>query len=204
MFLFFDTETTGIPDWHTPSDDPRQPHIIELGAVLTDKDLNPVNEVSLIVRPDGWTISDEIAQMTGISQDYAERFGVSEELAVDALLELWRGGGGRVRVAHNEPFDARIVRIALKRARVDDDMLEAWKEAPRFCTQAKSKKIVNAPATQKMIEAGRKGPKSPKLSEAYEHFTGKPMKDAHRAMADVRATIEVYRHLSPLLADKAA
>lgn len=36
--LFFDTETTGLPLFKEPSEDPRQPHIVQLGACLVDLD----------------------------------------------------------------------------------------------------------------------------------------------------------------------
>lgn len=34
--LFFDTETTGLPLFEQPSEDPRQPHIVQLAACLVD------------------------------------------------------------------------------------------------------------------------------------------------------------------------
>ncbi|MEA3044540.1 MAG: polymerase subunit epsilon [Sphingomonadales bacterium] len=30
MILGYDTETTGLPAWHDPSDAPHQPHVIQL------------------------------------------------------------------------------------------------------------------------------------------------------------------------------
>nr|WP_299241463.1 hypothetical protein [uncultured Halomonas sp.] len=36
--LFFDTETTGLPDWKVPSDSEHQPHLVQLAAVLADDD----------------------------------------------------------------------------------------------------------------------------------------------------------------------
>lgn len=204
LHLFYDTETSGLPDWHTPSDDPGQPQIVELAAVLTDEDLTPIQTLNLIVRPDGWTIPDEIVELTGITNDLAERVGVSEVLAVNALFELWDGGRDRRRVAHNDPFDARIVRIALKRNGADAALMDAWKEAERFCTMNKSKNIVGLPATDAMVAGNRKGPKAPTLAEAYRHFVGESPAQEHRAMADVLSTIEVYRHLRPILAEQAA
>ncbi|HFO1417848.1 TPA: hypothetical protein ACHIWN_005760 [Pseudomonas aeruginosa] len=32
----FDFETTGIPEWKLPSEDPCQPHIVEVAALLCD------------------------------------------------------------------------------------------------------------------------------------------------------------------------
>jgi DNA polymerase-3 subunit epsilon len=46
-----------------------------------------------------------------------------------------------------------------------------------------------------MKAAGRKGPKSPKLSEAYRHFLGEDLIGAHDALVDVRACRRIYDHL---------
>lgn len=34
LICVFDTETTGFPHWKLPSDDPRQPHLIDVCALL--------------------------------------------------------------------------------------------------------------------------------------------------------------------------
>jgi DNA polymerase-3 subunit epsilon len=47
-----------------------------------------------------------------------------------------------------------------------------------------------------MMAAGRFHPKSPTLSECIRHFFGEEHSDAHDAVADVRACIRIFRHLS--------
>ncbi|MCX2563282.1 hypothetical protein OQ497_04805 [Acetobacter thailandicus] len=36
MILFYDTETTGLPDKYCSLDDPKQPRCVQLAAILTD------------------------------------------------------------------------------------------------------------------------------------------------------------------------
>lgn len=187
--LFFDTETSGLPLFSEPSDDPRQPHIVQLAAALVDLDTRrTIASMDVIVKPDGWTIPDDTVAVHGITNEHALRVGIDESLAVDMLLGLWEG---RTRIAHNESFDARIVRIALKRYGYDATM-EAWKAAKVECTQALATPILKLPPTAKMVAAGRHHHKSANLGEAYQHFIGKPMENAHSAMADVQACIAVY------------
>ena len=54
LIFVYDTETTGIPLFDQPSDDPRQPHIVEVAAGLFDMETGArFGEYHAIVRPDG-------------------------------------------------------------------------------------------------------------------------------------------------------
>lgn len=188
--LFFDTETTGLPLFKEPSEDPRQPHIVQLGALLVDTDTRKVlSSLDLIIRPDGWTISDEVAAIHGITTEKAAAVGVDESLAVELLLDLHSRAG--LRVAHNEAFDARIVRIALMRFFAPKEA-DAWKEAPAECTADQATPIMAMPPTEKMVRAGFKHHKKPNLREAYRHFIGQDLENAHSAMADTKACAAIW------------
>lgn len=45
LALVYDTETTGLPDWHQPSDAPQQPHLVAAGEKLTGKQFAKLNEI---------------------------------------------------------------------------------------------------------------------------------------------------------------
>ena len=197
--LFYDTETTGLPLFNEPSEDPRQPHIVQLAAALVDLDSRKtIASMDVIVKPDGWVIPDDVAKIHGITTEHALDVGINELAAVDLLLDLWRE---RLRIAHNEQFDARIVRIALMR-HVDGETADKWKAGLAQCTQALSTPICKLPPTKKMLAAGRRHHKSANLGEAYKHFTGLELKDAHTALADVHACMAVFFaiHGQPLAA----
>lgn len=189
--LFYDTETTGIPLFNEPSEDPRQPHIVQLAACLVDLDTHKtIQSMDVIVRPDGWEIPDDVAAIHGITTEVAKDVGISECLAVEMLLELWRK---RTRIGHNEQFDARIIRIALKRYFDDvrdvsgiNDIIDvfpsdSWKAGQAECTLKLARPYCKLPSN-----------KAPKLTEAYKHFTGEDMPDAHSAMGDVQGCMAVY------------
>lgn len=188
LALFFDTETTGLPDFKAPSEADHQPHIVQLAALLVDLDTRQtIQSVDVIVRPDGWTIPDEVAAVHGISTEHAAEVGISERMAVQMFMELW---AGRNRVAHNQQFDARIIRIALMRHA--DTQAADWKEGAAECTAIMATPICKLPPTAKMVRAGFNKFKTPNLGEAYRHFTGKELQNAHSAMADVLACRDVY------------
>lgn len=194
--LFYDTETSGLPLFKEPSEHPAQPHIVQLGAILVDLDSRKeISTLDVIVRPDGWVIPDEVAKIHGITTEHAMDVGIPEAEALDMLFELW---ALRLRIGHNEQFDARIVRIAAKRFLDPKDPALAippsdeWKAGRAECTQRIATPILKLPPTPKMRAAGRFHHKSANLGEAYQHFTGKPLENAHSAMADARACMDVY------------
>lgn len=194
--LFYDTETTGLPDFKAPSGAPHQPHIVQLAALLVDPDSRQtIASMDVIIRPAGWTIPGEVAAVHGITTERAEAFGVPEKLAVEIFMELWFH---RPRVAHNEQFDARIIRIALMRHqnRVVEEwakpMPDVWKEGGAECTARLATPICAIPPTDRMRAVGRFHHKTPNLGEAYRHFTGRALENAHSAMADVQACRDVY------------
>lgn len=196
LALFYDSETQGLPLFSEPSESPAQPHIVQLAACLVDLDSRKtIASMDVIVRPDGWTIPDEVAAIHGITTEHAMDVGIPEVQVVDTFMSLW---GGRLRIGHNESFDARILRIALKRY-VDprDPGLvippsDEWKDSRAECTQRLSTPILKLPPTAKMRAAGRNHFKSANLGEAYRHFIGRELEDAHSAMTDVQGCMSVY------------
>lgn len=188
LALIYDTETTGLPDFKALSEAPHQPHIVQLAACMVDLDTRQtISSMDVICRPDGWTIPDDIAAIHGITTELAMDVGIPESLAVGMFMEMW---SGRLRIAHNEPFDARILRIALMRFE-DEQTADKWKAGTSDCTAMLSKPILNLPPTERMKATNFKV-KTPTLGEAYRHFTGKELENAHSAMADVRGCMEVF------------
>ena len=201
--LFYDTETSGLPIFSTPSEDPGQPHIVQLAAALVDLDTREtLASLDVIVRPDGWEIPDAVAAVHGITTERAAALGVPESLALSLFLEMWSACSRRI--AHNEQFDARIIRIAQHRAGELESELEAWKTGKAECTARLATPIVKCPPTAKMIAAGRNHYKTANLSEAVLHFTGKSLENAHSAMADVKGCMDVYFAIQDLQAAEAA
>lgn len=199
--IVMDTETTGFPIYNEPSEGDNQPHIVELAALLYDgTDL--IDRVHYIVRPDGWTIPDEVAAIHSITTERAMDEGIPEHQVLEAYLALH--GRAELRVAHNEPFDARIIRIGIKRfgdGRHDwssitqgckDELADEYKSAPRYCTMRASTKACALPPTEAMLAKGMKFNKNPSLAEAYLHYTSKTLEGAHSALVDAQACAEVY------------
>lgn len=186
----FDTETTGFPKFKLPSDDPSQPHIVDICALLYTEAGELIDSFEAIIRPDGWTIPDEAAAVHGITTEMAMDLGIPEADALEGFLAIHQRT--ELRVAHNCSFDDRILRIALKRFR-SEEAADAFKTGASYCTAMNAKPICQIPPTEKMKASNfRNQFKTPNLAEAYKHFTGDELIEAHRAMVDAIACARIY------------
>ncbi len=198
MLFFYDTETTGLPDFKAPSDAPQQPHVVQFAGILID----PVTRIErasidLIVKPDGWTIPDEVAAIHGITNEIAEACGVGERTVADLFLGLRKQA--TIEVAHNISFDRRIMRIAmLRHLGMTREEIEASEKGAQFCTMRTATPILNLPPTDRMVGAGFNKPKPPKLSECIKHLFDEDFDGAHNALNDVRACARLYFRLAEL------
>ena len=192
--IAYDTETTGFPLYKEPDDpriwvrsaDPRQPHLVQVAASLVDLESRIVLEhLNLIVRPAGWVIPDESIEVHGITNERAQAEGIDEKEATAAFIDMWLRADRRI--AFNEDFDARVLRIALTRYGWDEDFLERWKSAPAECAMKQATPIVKIPAKN-----GKKGYKWPSQAEAYLHFMGQPFDGAHDAANDVAGCLSIF------------
>jgi DNA polymerase-3 subunit epsilon len=192
--LVWDVESSGLPLWKEPSGHPDQPHLVQLAAILLDVDSGEREDFDSIVSPDGWVIPDETAAIHGITTERALAEGRPEADVLTDFDALWKRCD--LRVAHVETFDARMLRIAYKRFRGDEEA-DAWKAGNAACTAKLSAPICNLPPTDKMMAAGRNYAKTPKLIEAYQHFFGKDFAgEAHSATADVAACLHIWLKIS--------
>ena len=175
QIIIFDTETTGIPNWKTPSGGDDQPHIVSLAALMVEEQTKEVIQtLNLIVKPDGWEIPQETIDVHGITNELAAEVGVPEEAALNIFLNLWNG---RKRIAYNTTFDNRIIRIATKRYK-NEQVIVNWKDGQYECAMIGSKKVM--------------GGKNPKLEAAYKYFMGTELEGAHDALVDTKACMDVY------------
>lgn len=190
MILFFDTETTGMAEFRLPSDDPRQPHLVQLAALLTEYDGTERASVSLIIDPDGYTIPDPAAAVHGITTPIASNCGVPAVVALRLFTDLLKPA--ELVVAHNINFDRIIIEAALSRLH-----RRTWTLAPTntFCTMKAATPICKIPHARSRSPTDYKWPK---LEECIRHFFDEDLEGAHDALVDVRACARVYFHLQEM------
>lgn len=191
MRLFFDLETTGKANMKTSHTDPRQPYIVQLGALLTDDDGTERSSLNVIIRPQGWTIPKEAADIHGITTEMAAICGIPIESALSVFTQFLRNSS--VVVAHNIDFDFLVICSEFHRKR-KPEVIQLLEASDKFCTMRASTDICQLP--------GLYGFKWPKLTEAHKHFFGMELEGAHDAMTDLRACARIYFELQKLNAPK--
>lgn len=185
MFLFQDTETTGLLDYKKDLMDFSQPRICALAASLTDEDGSIIEEMDVLIKPDGWTIEPGAAAVNGLSEEICEAGGIPIKQALERFNEL--KAKCKTRVGANVSYDKRMLLREARIAGIDhnSDGLES------LCVLQMSKPFVP-------LAPGRR---LPKLVEAYQYFMGHEMPGAHTAMGDVRAVQAVYFEIGRRLRD---
>jgi len=180
--FYFDTETTGFPAKDgTPLD--KCPFIVQIAAILVDDEQGEVASLSCIIKPDGWTIPDDVARIHGISTEKAEAFGIPARVAMATFSQLCRQADQVV--AHNINFDLKLVAYEVDRAKAPHVIADK----PQFCTMDATTDICKLPGRY----AGKF--KWPKLIEAHQHLFGEGFDGAHDALVDVRACHRVHQYL---------
>lgn len=162
MIIVYDTETTGLARDRLPPNDPSQPHLVQLAASLIDDDGTERAGISLVVRPEGWTIPAEASAVHGITQELAAKIGVPLRVAVSCFTNL-RALADEA-VAHNEKFDWTVLEAAVARLGVSPG--KDWPK--RVCTASGAAEYVNLPPTERMLAAGFNKPKTPNLADEID------------------------------------
>ena len=180
MYLFFDTETTGLPrNWRAPLEDSNNwPRLVQAAWILCDNNGNELAASDFIIRPNGFIIPDYVAQVHGITTSRALKEG--QPLA-DVLCKFSQAAKeARFVVGHNVGFDEMIVGAEFYRL----GMKNSLDGKERICTML-------AGAEYCGIE-NRYGYKWPKLSELHGQLFGASFDDAHNAAADIRITAKCF------------
>jgi DNA polymerase III subunit epsilon len=186
--LFFDTETTGKFDFKLPPDHPIQPKLVELGAVLRDNHDRVRASIDLIIKPENWHISEEVAAIHGITEEIAINYGVS--LRTVAFLFNNLCAQADLLVAHNMDFDRSVLMSVYHSIGVGNRL----GRLNRFCTMRTAAPVLRLPHGSNPTD---KSYKWPKLQECMKFFFGEEFV-GHNALVDTMACMRVYDALREL------
>ncbi|MFH1522236.1 MAG: 3'-5' exonuclease [Patescibacteria group bacterium] len=183
MYLFFDTETTGLPrNYHAPiSDLDNWPRLVQLAWLTYDKNGQKINGSSFIIKPEGFIIPEEASSVHGITTDMALADGKNLEKILVKFAETVKDS--KIIVAHNISFDEKIIGAEFLRKKILHDLFESI----RVCTKEESTDYCQLP--------GNYGYKWPRLSELHKVLFKEDFTGAHDALADVEACARCFFEL---------
>jgi len=183
MYLFFDTETTGVPrDWKAPVTKlSNWPRMVQIAWILSDDEGNQIESDDFIIKPEGYTIPADVVRVHGITTERALREG-------DSLMEVLQTFHSLVNqadflIAHNMNFDEKIIGAEFLRLGMQNPIPDKM----RICTMESTTNFCAIP--------GRYGYKWPRLSELYYKLFKTEFEGAHNAAADITATSKCFWEL---------
>lgn len=183
MFLFFDTETTGLPrSWQAPLEDLNNwPRLVQLAWLLVDDAGKEFDGKNRIIKPENFIIPKESEAVHGISTARAKKEGIKLD---EALMEFANAiERSKTLVAHNISFDEKIMGAEFLRKEIEHQLFNR----PKICTMHKSTNFCK-------IRNGY-GYKWPKLIELHEKLFDSDFDGAHDALADVKACARCFFEL---------
>lgn len=186
MYLFFDTETTGLPrNYRAPLTDLENwPRLVQLAWLLYDENGQEIASADRIVKPEGFIIPEQASNVHGISTEKALAEGLELHNVMNEFSEALKKA--KVVVAHNMSFDEKIVGAEFLRKNIDHNLFELF----RLCTKEEATDFCAIP--------GPYGNKWPTLSELHIKLFNEDFEGAHDALVDVRACANCFFKLIEL------
>lgn len=186
MYLFFDTETTGLPiNWKAPVQNVNNwPRMVQIAWLLYDASRNRIDEKDFVIKPEGFSIPDDATRVHGISTEYAMDKGQDLDFVLKLFAEQIETAG--MLVAHNMSFDEKIVGAEFFRKNIPNKLFQT----NRICTMKESTDYCQIP--------GHYGYKWPKLSELHIELFGEDFEEAHNATVDINATAKCFWKMKEL------
>lgn len=183
MYLFLDTETTGLPlDWKAPVGQlDNWPRIVEIGWILTDKDGQEIESETIILKPDGFKIPADASAIHGITNEIANEKGQDRVDVLKKFSDLL--SKATVLVAHNIDFDKKVVHAEFMRYNIKSNI----HKIDKLCTKELTTDYCKLP--------GRYGYKWPTLEELYEKVFSTSLTASHSALGDVKACKDCFFEL---------
>ena len=185
-YLFFDTETTGLPTNYDASiyDVDNWPRLVQLSWIISDDKGNLLKEKNYIIYPKGFIIPNDSVKIHGITNEFAKDEGYDLKSVLDEFVKDVQDSS--LIIGHNIDFDKKIIGAELYRNGINNIFVEK----SSICTMKSSVDFCAIP--------GYWGYKWPSLQELYQKLFNKSFADAHNSLFDIRATKECFFKLKEL------
>lgn len=183
MYLFFDTETTGLPqNYNAPIEDLNNwPRLVQLAWLTYNEKGKKSSQGNFIIKPEGFAIPEQSSRIHGITTEKALEEGVDLKNTLLDFAEQIREN--QIIIAHNMSFDEKIIGAEFLRKKILHNLFESI----RVCTKEESTDYCQLP--------GNYGYKWPRLDELHIKLFGENFEGAHDALADVEVCAKCFFEL---------
>lgn len=185
-YLFFDTETTGVPkNYNAPASDVNNfPRLVQIGWIVFNENREEVYSREFIVKPDGFEIPASASAVHGITTERA----IAEGIELRTVLAKFAAYVSYcdIIIGHNIDFDMKVVGAEFYRT---------FKESPlegrgTICTMKSTCEFVGIRNSY--------GFKYPRLYELHQKLFDTPLVQTHTALDDIQNTAKCFFELERL------
>jgi len=181
MYLFFDTETTGLPDDYNSFSSFRNVRLVQIAWIIFDCDGKKLSKRDFIVKPEGFEIPENSTRIHKISNSFAISAGKSLTKVLIEFNNALRSC--KHIVAHNLTFDYNVLISEFNRVNISTNIQNLTK----ICTKELTTDYCSIDSS--------KGYKWPTLTELYKKVFNEEILEAHNAALDIEATAKCFWYL---------
>ena len=184
MYLFFDTETTGLPrNSHASIKELENwPRVVQLAWLTYSNTGKLLSENDYIIKPEGFIIPNEATKIHGITTKKALVEGNDLSMVLAQFARDVKKT--HLVVAHNIDFDEKIIAAEFLRKNITHHM----NKKPKICTMRSSTDYCKIPGYYSKY-------KWPNLQELHNTLFDHDIEDVHNALADVKACAKCFFEL---------
>lgn len=208
MITITDTETTGLfvrvakGQPPVPADDPRQPWMASLCALLCEDDGTEVDHFYELVKlprhdPKHGNLVDfhpKATEANKLTWDICNARGIEPKTAHDRWFDYQDRSS--LLVFYNTQFDSKVLRGSCRRnGEPERGAFGFTRKLPTFDVMWKGTALCKLEPTWLMHATGRHYNKQAKLSECAKLILEEDHEGAHDALADARMTAKLYRFM---------
>jgi len=181
MYVFIDTETTGLPDDFNSLSSYNNVRLVQIAWIIYDSYGKKISKRDFIIKPEGFEIPENSTKIHKISNSLALIAGKS---LYKVLLDFNTAIKSCSRiVAHNLNYDFNVLLSEYNRTNIDPKI----NSLNKICTMKAT--------TDYCAISTFKGYKWPSLAELYKKIFLEDMKEAHNAAVDIEATAKCFWHM---------
>ena len=183
MYLFFDTETTGLPkNWNAPvSNSDNWPRLVQIAWLQCDDSGKKILKQCHIIKPDNFEIPVNAVEVHGISNEKAHEVGIPLKKVLSEFSTVLKSS--ELLIAHNIRFDEKVIGSEFIRTKIKNNLCSINK----ICTMQSTTDFCQIP--------GNYGYKWPSLPELHQKLFSSTFDNAHNALSDVSACAKCFFEL---------